>query len=49
MIEKSYRCVDEAAVKKVQESWTTWTATCPVCGVELTGTLAKLRCHKHGE
>lgn len=41
--------IDEAAIKKVHEEWKTWTAQCPVCKVELTGTLAELRNHKHGE
>lgn len=44
---KSRYVVDEVEVKKINEERPTWTATCPICKRELTGTLAQLR--NHGE
>lgn len=41
--------VDTEAVKRIQEEWKTWTATCSVCKAELVGTLSELRKHTHGE
>ena len=46
---KSLREIDETAVKKFNEEATNWTATCPVCGEKLTGTLSELRKHKHAD
>ena len=46
---KSVRCIDEDAAKRLNEEATDWTATCPICGEVLTGTMAELRKHKHGE
>lgn len=45
---KSLKCIDEAEVKAINEKAPDWTGTCPICGAVLTGTLAELRKHKHG-
>lgn len=36
-------------LKAFNEAQTDWTGTCRVCGVKLTGTLAAIREHTHGE
>lgn len=44
---KSHRVVDEVEVARLQNEATNWTATCTVCGAELTGTICQLKAHKH--
>lgn len=44
---KSVIKVDEIAVKKEIEAQTDWSAYCPVCKKQITGTLNELR--KHSE
>lgn len=41
--------VDTEAVRKLLTEAKDWTATCPVCHVTLTGSIAELKAHKHGE
>lgn len=46
---KSRIVVDEAAVKKVNNEASDWTAVCSVCGKAIVGTLCQLLGHKHGQ